>query len=74
MMGDTKKRSRITASTITFNPHPHVEGDILILLRFLSLCNFNPHPRVEGDFLCRMAELLRFYFNPHPRVEGDIRV
>ena len=27
MMGDTKKRSRITASTITFNPHPHVEGD-----------------------------------------------
>ena len=32
-----------------FNPHPHVEGDLLSIRFPWFLAHFNPHPHVEGD-------------------------
>ncbi len=40
---------KLLTSMYNFNPHPHVEGDILSFPTVLLSKYFNPHPHVEGD-------------------------
>ena len=50
----TPRKNADIMQTFHFNPHPHVEGDVLPEQPMSEDDHFNPHPHVEGDDMLQL--------------------